>query len=138
MVFLPTAVPCRFRANPLLHVDNWLGVETDNVVWGNYETRHYYFPVRFRAGIDRPSPDELEEIVRDGAAGAATGLDWQRFLARHADAIDVLVTYGRARGLDEAVGRFFREVDRRGEIRILHRDRSARLARGPDEAARLD
>ena len=39
VVFLPAAVRSRFRANPLMHVDNWLGVGTDNIIWGNYETR---------------------------------------------------------------------------------------------------
>ena len=43
----------RFRSNPLLHADNWLGVDTGNIVWNNYETRHYYFPVHFRPAINR-------------------------------------------------------------------------------------
>ncbi len=51
----------RFRSNPLLHAVNWLGVGTGNVIWNNYETLHYYFPVHFarprqaqsrRAGMD--------------------------------------------------------------------------------------
>jgi hypothetical protein len=36
----------RFRTNPLLHAECWLGVDTGNIVWNNYETVHYYFPVR--------------------------------------------------------------------------------------------
>ena len=71
VVFLPAAVRSRFRANPLMHVDNWLGVGTDNIVWGNYETRHYYFPVQFRPGLDRPLPDELEDIALLDAPGDA-------------------------------------------------------------------
>ena len=46
----------RFRANPLLHAENWLGVDTGNVVWNNYEALHYYFPVQFRPEIERPHP----------------------------------------------------------------------------------
>ena len=52
----------RFRANPLLHAVNWLGVGTGNVIWNNYETLHYYFPVQFQPGIDRPYPDDLEWV----------------------------------------------------------------------------
>lgn len=136
VVFLTAAVPCRFRSNPMLHIDNWLGVESDNVVWGNYETRHYYFPVHFRAGLDRPMPDEVENLVRDGAAGIATSADWRRFLARHADAIDILVTFRSSPPLDAAVEPFFRLVDRRGDVRILERDSIPRLAREQDDEAK--
>ena len=52
----------RFRGNPLLHAEDWLGVGTENVVWNNYETLHYYFPVQFRAEIDRPHPGDLERV----------------------------------------------------------------------------
>ena len=40
----------RFRSNPLLHAVDWLGVDSGNIVWNNYETLHYYFPVQFRTG----------------------------------------------------------------------------------------
>lgn len=129
VVFLTAAVPCRFRSNPLLHVDNWLGVESDNVVWGNYETRHYYFPVRFRSGLDRPTPDEVEQLVKNGVAGEATGTDWRRFLTRHADAIDILVTYRSGPLLNAAASPYFRQVARRGDVRIFERDSIPRLAR---------
>ena len=122
VAFLPASVRSRFRANPLLHVDNWLGVGTDNIVWGNYETRHYYFPVQFRPGIDRPPPDELEDIVAARRArrcrrprprlGAAPRPPRRRDR--------------RARDLQGAIPcstavseRFFREVERRGDVRIL-------------------
>jgi hypothetical protein len=125
VAYLPASIRSRFRANPLLHVDNWLGVDTDNIVWGNYETRHYYFPVQFRAGIDRPSPDELEDIIRqDAPVDAPARADaWRDLLAREAGAIDVLVTFKGEPGLDAVTGRIFREVVRRGEVRVLERDR---------------
>ena len=126
LAFLPASVRSRFRANPLMHVDNWLGVGTDNVVWGNYETRHYYFPVQFRPGLDRPMPDELEDIVLlDAPADSARrARDWEQLLARHADAIDVLVSYKSDPLLDGVSERYFREVERRGDVRILRRDRA--------------
>ncbi len=126
VAYLPATVRSRFRANPLLHVDNWLGVNTDNIIWGNYETRHYYFPVQFRPGIDRPQPDELEDLALRDAPGEAAdrARGWERLLVRSADAIDVLVTYKRDARLDAVSARWFREVERRGDVRILVRDRA--------------
>jgi hypothetical protein len=133
VAYLPASLRSRFRANPLLHVDNWLGVGTGNVVWGNYETRHYYFPVQFRPGIDRPRPEELERLALLDAPGEAAdrARRWEGLLARHADAIDVLVTYKHDPRLDAVSARWFREVGRRGDVRILVRDRGAE-ALGPE------
>ena len=52
----------RFRANPLLHAEDWLGVDSGNVVWNNYEALHYYFPVQFKPEIERPHPGNLELV----------------------------------------------------------------------------
>ena len=52
----------RFRANPLLHADSWLGVGTGNILWSNYEARYYYFPVQFRPGLDRADPKDFERL----------------------------------------------------------------------------
>ena len=63
----------RFRANPLLHAENWLGVDTGNVVWNNYEAMHYYFPVQFGPGIERPHPGDLELVsIHDDPKDKAT------------------------------------------------------------------
>ncbi|HKI16851.1 MAG TPA: hypothetical protein VKA15_03185, partial [Isosphaeraceae bacterium] len=72
----------RFRANPLLHAENWLGVDTRNVVWNNYETLHYYFPVQFQPGIDRPHPDELElvSLHENSEQASERARDWERIL----------------------------------------------------------
>ena len=53
----------RFRANPLLHAGNLFGIGTGNVIWNNYETAHYYFPVQRAGGIEGPSPLELEWVT---------------------------------------------------------------------------
>ena len=76
----------RFRANPLLHVDNWLGVDTGNIVWSNYETVYYYFPVQFRPGIKRPQPGDLELISlhEEPSQSAERVRDWERLLSAHA------------------------------------------------------
>jgi hypothetical protein len=124
LAFLPASVRSRFRANPLLHVDSWLGVDTGNIIWGNYEAQNYYFPVQFRPGIDRPAPKELELLMRlDGPGEAsARARGWATLLARKADSIDVLVTYKSDPLLDAVSDRFFREVQRRGDVRILSRE----------------
>jgi hypothetical protein len=141
VAYMPASVRSRFRANPLLHVDNWLGVGTDNIIWGNYETRHYYFPVQFRPGIDRPRPEDLENLaLRDAPGeGADRARDWESLLVRHADAIDVLVTYQDDPRLDAISARWFREAERRGDVRIFVRDRapspveSLSLTIGPEQ-----
>ena len=71
----------RFRVNPLLHVDNWLGVGTGNIVWNNYETRYYYFPVQFRPGIDRPDSSDLEwlAIHDDPSDAPARAVVWKYY-----------------------------------------------------------
>jgi hypothetical protein len=111
----------RFRANPLLHADCLLGLGTGNVLWSNYETRHYYFPVRFRARLDRPDAGELERIAlqddpRDTVARAAR---WEQLLRRHHAAIDVLVVWGSEPRLDAISARWFQPVAQDGPLRIL-------------------
>ena len=130
VAFLPASVRSRFRANPLIHVDNWLGVDTDNIIWGNYETRHYYFPVQFRPGLERPSPEQLEGVMRldDPRDAARRARLWEDVLARNAAAIDVLVAYGSDPLLDAVSARFFHEVRRQGQVRILVRDPARSLA----------
>ncbi len=121
---LPAAIRSRFRANPLLHAGNWLGVNSGNVVWNNYETRHYYFPVQFRPGIDRPHPDELEFAIRhdDPRERAFRAREWERILFRHADSIDELIVYKSEPRLDAVTERWFHLVARRGDVRIFHRN----------------
>src|SRR5262249_13175301 len=111
----------RFRTNPLLHAENWLGVDTGNIVWNNYETVHYYFPVHFRAGIDRPGPADLERIsIREGPKEAASRKsDWEQVLERHARSIDVLLVWKRDEELDAITARYFDVQDCRGELRIF-------------------
>lgn len=113
----------KFRANPLLHADNWLGLEGGRVIWNNYEAAHYYFPVQFRPGIERPSPLELEEIslMRDDHEARATR--WERLLREHGQSIDALVVWGREPRLDAINARWFGPGRRMvgGRVRIYRR-----------------
>jgi len=116
----------RFRANPLLHAENWLGVDTGNVVWNNYETLHYYFPVQFKAGIERPHPGDLElvSLHEKPAEKAARLRDWEKILSRYADSIDVVLVWKSDKRLDGITKRWFDLADRRGDVQVYRRRRS--------------
>jgi hypothetical protein len=113
----------RFRANPLLHAVDWLGVNSGNVVWNNYETLHYYFPVQFRTGLNRPLPDELEWVTlhEDPSETAARSRAWEEILAQHAPSIDVVVEWKSDPALDAITTRWFNRVESRGDIQIYRR-----------------
>jgi len=118
----------RFRVNPALHADCWLGVAGGNVVWSNYETRHYYFPVHFREGLPHPDPYDLQEIALLGTAPETAERRrewWERVLTEHHDAIDVLLVWREDPTLDAVTARWFEPSARRGEVRIF-RPREAR------------
>jgi len=113
----------RFRGNPLLHVENWLGVDTGNVVWNNYETLHYYFPVQFKAGIERPHPGDLELVSIHQKPNEQTDRlrDWERILSRYADSIDVVLVWKSDERLDGITKRWFDLADRRGDVQVYRR-----------------
>jgi hypothetical protein len=118
----------RFRANPLLHVDNWLGVDTGNIIWSNYETLYYYFPVQFRPGIERPHPGDLELISlhEEPSQKAQRVRDWERLLSAHAGAIDVVVTWKHDPALDAVTLRWFDQLERRGDVQVFRRGAAGR------------
>jgi hypothetical protein len=118
----------RFRANPLLHAEDWLGVDTGNIVWNNYETLHYYFPVQFQAGLKRPHAGDLELVsIREGLEEqGARYRDWQEILSRYADSIDVVLIWKRNERLEEITRRWFIGTYQRGDIQVLLRHRSKR------------
>jgi hypothetical protein len=112
-----------YRSNPLLHVDNLLGVGTGNVLWSNYETRFYYFPVQVRPEVRHPPALEFETVaILDGPDNASPRADrWGRLLANHRDQIDVLVVWGSDPALDALNDRWFRTVYREDPVRVLRR-----------------
>ncbi|MDB5350729.1 MAG: hypothetical protein JWN86_1976 [Planctomycetota bacterium] len=99
----------RFRANPVLHADNLLGIGTGNIVWADYETVHYYFPVQFSPDVRRPPAHTFEAIANmddpNDAAGRAKL--WDDLLAAHHTEIDILVVWGRDPVLDEISAKWF-------------------------------
>jgi hypothetical protein len=115
----------RYRANPLMHADCLLGVGTGNVLWSNYETAHYYFPVQFRDDVPRPPAGEFEQIARlDGPGeGPARAERWGSLLADHHGSIDTLVVWGADPALDAINARWFgpHPIYQAGGVRILRR-----------------
>ncbi len=117
---LLTDVRTRFRVNALLHADCWLGVSDEAVLWSNYETRYYYFPVQFRAEVVRPDSFELERIaLLSGSAEAEAR--WARVLEDYHDAIDRVIVWGRAPGLDAITARRYEPMGKAGEARLYRR-----------------
>jgi hypothetical protein len=111
-------IPTRFRANPLLHADCLLGVDTGNVLWTNYESRYYYFPVQFRPEIDAPDPFDFELVSLDLDSDRRTE-NWARLLERYHSTIDVLVVWGTDPRLDAISLRWFPRVENVGRVRLF-------------------
>ncbi len=118
----------RFRSNPLLHADCLLGLESDAILWTNYETTHYYFPVKVRAGIPHPPASDFERLaVLDDPDDAAKRLRaWSRLLDDHARSIDLVIEWGEDPDLDSRIGAGYGLVRSIGPARAW-----SRSARGP-------
>jgi hypothetical protein len=116
----------RFRPNPLLHAENWLGLDNGNIIWNNYETLHYYFPVQFRSGIDRPHPGDLELVsLHEGPTDEMARLrDWERILTRYANSIDVIILWKSDVRLEAITKCWFAPAARQGDVQIFRRSSS--------------
>ena len=119
----------RFRSNPLLHADCLIGASSDIVFWTNYETVHYYFPVRVRPGLDHPVATAFEKVaILDGPAEAgARARLWSEVLEQHGGSIDALIEWGEDPTLDAITARGYRETSRQGPARVW-----SRAAKAPD------
>ncbi|MDR3636876.1 MAG: hypothetical protein P4L84_23930 [Isosphaeraceae bacterium] len=111
----------RFRVNPLLHADCLLGLDTQSIIWSDYETRYYYFPVQFRTGVERPASNDLEVISTSGDSDDRTrrALAWERLLEQHHQSIDALLVWGTDPDLDPISERWFEPVFEEGKTRVL-------------------
>jgi hypothetical protein len=117
----------RFRANPLLHADCLLGVGTGNIIWGDYETTHYYFPVQLRDPADSPAAADLEAIARlEGPANAKLRtLRWALFLDQYASKIDLVLIWGHDPMIEQiTVDHFTREPGGDDLIQVWTRTRT--------------
>ena len=118
----------RFRANPLLHAEDWLGVDTGNVMWNNYETLHYYFPVQFRPALNRPQPWELEKVSinEDPKNNESRRLEWEGILSEHANAIDVILFWKGDPELEAITRRWFELQEQRGDVQSFRKRPAAK------------
>ena len=126
----------RFRSNPMLHADCLFGVGADNVIWANYETAHYYFPVKVRPGLDHPPALAFEDIaLLDGPAEAGErARRWAELIGSHADSIDVLVEWNPSddRSLDPIQARRYDRTFVDGPVRVWTRRASPTPDRGSE------
>lgn len=113
----------RFRANPILHADCLLGVGPAVIVWNNYETAHYYFPVKVRPGLDHPPAPAFEEVALRDSPGEAEGRAqlWEGLLREHGRAVDLIVEWGSDPALDSINGRDYVTTFREGPVRVWAR-----------------
>ncbi len=126
----------RFRANPILHADCLLGVERDDVIWNNYETVHYYFPVKVRPAVEHPPALVFEQIaLLDGPGEAVQRAGrWADLLNEHDDAIDVILEWGSSTDprLDAINARGYEPTFRDGPVRVWARRNPPVSARGSE------
>jgi hypothetical protein len=121
---LLTGIRTPFRANPLLHADCSLGIGTGNIVWANYEARHYYFPIQVRRNVPHPDPYEFEAVALAGDhPDEARTLRWRELLEHYESIIDTLVVWGDDPALDEVNARWFERVASEGRVVVVaHRE----------------
>jgi hypothetical protein len=111
-----------FRASPLVHADGLLGLGNGSIIWNNYETAYYVFPVQVRPDVPHPSPLVLEQISSqdDPAEAVERATAWALLLDRHHAEIDALVVWGDdPGGLDPISARWFPHATRVGKVRVL-------------------
>ena len=120
----------------MMHADCLFGVGSSNVVWNNYETAHYYFPVKVRAGLDHPPALAFERVALLDAPGEAVerARSWEDLLAEHGDAIDVVVEWGETPtpALDAINARRYEPTFRDGPVRVWTRRDVPVMARGAE------
>lgn len=113
----------RFLSNPLLHADCLLGLDPPRVVWGNYETDHYYFPVQVRPGIPHPRAIAFERVsfLDDPTRADERARLWEELLAEHRDRIDAVVAWQAPPALDAITARWYSPIAELGPVRTWAR-----------------
>ena len=113
----------RYRPAPRLHVDCLLGLGTLNVIWNNYETAHYYFPVQLRADVPHPPATAFEAFAMlDRPADADARQETLRqLLSQYHPTIDRLVVWGTGPALEPLLDRWYEDAggSPARELRVL-------------------
>jgi hypothetical protein len=110
----------RFRANPRVHLDCWLGVGTQNIIWSNYEAAYYYFPVRLRPDRLAPPVREFEAIsILDRPEDAERRRHrWSTLLEEFHPVIDRLVLWGRDEGIEQTTSTWYDRTVLDGPLQV--------------------
>jgi hypothetical protein len=120
----------------MLHADCLFGVGLDNVIWANYETAHYYFPVKVRPGLDHPPALAFEEVaLLDGPGDSGErARRWADLIEGHSGSIDVLVEWnpGDDRSLDPIHARRYDRTFVDGPVRVWARRAASVPERGSE------
>ena len=107
-----------FRSNPLLHADCALGVGTGNVIWSNYETRFYYFPVQFRKELRRPESLAFEKVALSDDPVERRRL-WTALVNKYADVFDRVIVWKSEPEIDADNAQRFTTIHQMRDVRIL-------------------
>ena len=121
----------RYRANPLLHADGLVGAESGAILWSNYESRHYYFPVQVRDGVDAPPSLAFEQIalLEGPEHRAERARRWAALLEEYGAAIDAVLAWGTDPALDAITERWAGggPIGGPGVVRVYRRQREGPL-----------
>lgn len=113
----------RYRPAPRFHMDCLLGLGTGNVIWNNYETSHYYFPVQIRSGVPHPPATVFETFAMlDGREDARARREiLGTLLEQHHRVIDRLIVWGAEPDLEPLLDRWYEDAGApgAGSIRVL-------------------
>lgn len=96
----------RYRASPVVHISNMLGIHTANLVWNNYGPALYYFPVKYRSEEAKKRSlligNDLQyyDFIRPEHKGAALE-DYKAMMSQSHTEIDVLVVWLSTSEIDE-------------------------------------
>ena len=116
----------RFKASPMPHIGNMLGIHTSNMVWNNYAPALYYFPLRFQSDEAREIADQIGDDVQyydflnPEKAGEALE-DWESLLDESESQIDVLIVWHSTPEVDEINSRWFEDdpVFENEQVKVL-------------------
>jgi hypothetical protein len=125
---LDTSSP--FRVNPLISCPALLGVYGNNIVWNNYETKHYYFPVHYRPGFVYPPASAFAAVTSAQVDPSWMVGCYNQVLEHYHDQIDVLLVWGSELRLNRANAQRYRCVYHREKLWELEHVPPARDTKG--------
>ena len=98
---LRISMPPQGKVFPLFHMDSMIALGTDGILWQNYESVAYYFPVQYRDQLDWVVAREFHnfEVTQWRNPSIGRWIDqWACLLAEYHHKIDVFVEGGAILG----------------------------------------